>query len=277
MRRAFTLIELLVVVSIIALLIAILLPALSAARDAARITQCSTHVRTMAQQVTLQATDFKQRIPDWGNHYGQWGGAYGSSLGSAPERIDPNAKEAALNEYSMQRDYFYCPMNQGWNEDANWNLNTTANPTAMGYQVFAGRPMLVYARFDSGVAPAGNGRGTASVAPYASGFEEVPANTKTFHETLDDLAFYDEFASDLTYAAGTLFSGAFGKAGSRANHLEAANSNGDVLFPDKGGANVGFIDGHVEWRKANVLGQTNAPHEGKRQIRDTAFNRRYWF
>jgi prepilin-type processing-associated H-X9-DG protein len=34
----------------------------------------------------------------------------------------------------------------------------------------------------------------------------------------------------------------------------------------KGGANVGYIDGHVEWRAQNDLGQTDSAYKGKRQM-----------
>ena len=269
MRKAFTLIELLVVLSIIALLIAILLPALGSARESARIAQCSTHVRTMAQQTFIQANDFNQRIPDWGNHYGQWGGGYGINWAAAPDRLDPNARDRIVDEYGMSRDYFYCPSNPGWNNDGTWGL---ARP-AIGYQIFIARPLLVYARFDSGVAPAGFGRAATSVGNYGSGFEEVPANTKTFHETLEDQAYYDAIASDLTYSWNNVIDSADGRR--RANHLNVSAPNGQQLPNDPGGSNVGFIDGHVQWRKAHELGQTQSPHEGKRQIVDSA--RQYWY
>ena len=271
-HKAFTLIELLVAISIIALLIAILLPALSAARDSARITQCATHVRTMAQQQHIQATDFKGRIPDWGNYYGQWGGGFGNIQSDAPDRLYGTARDAIVDDYGVARDYFYCPSNPDWNQDANWNLPEPS----IGYQVFAAAPKLVYARSASGIVPARGSRPAAAVGNWSAGFEEVPVGMKTLHETIDDVAYYDEVASDLVYSAGGLFSGAFGKAGSRANHLEAAASDGDRLFPDPGGSNVGFIDGRVEWRSANDLGQTESPNKGKRQIAEGTL-RRYWF
>lgn len=272
MRRAFTLIELLVVISIIALLIAILLPALGSARESARITQCSTHVRTQAQQMTIQATDFKQQIPGWGNYYGLWGGGYGSDGASCPDRIDPDARDKIVDGYGMSRDYFYCPSNPNWNQDATWNLGSTES--AVGYQTFGGRPMLAYARASSGEVPEGYGRPARSNAPFVGSALEVPDDEKLFHLTLDDQAYYDEIASDLTYAFNSVILG--GRPGSRANHLDASASDGNRLFAEQGGSNVGFIDGHVEWRRSNDLGQREAPYTGFRQIIYVS-SRAYWF
>ncbi len=63
-RRGFTLIELLVVISIIAVLIAILMPALSSARKRAQDTVCGTRLKQLASGIEFYHQDFDDYFPN---------------------------------------------------------------------------------------------------------------------------------------------------------------------------------------------------------------------
>ena len=62
-RRGFTLVELLVVIGIIALLISILLPALNKARQQAMMVKCQANMRTLMQAVQMYASEHNAQIP----------------------------------------------------------------------------------------------------------------------------------------------------------------------------------------------------------------------
>jgi prepilin-type processing-associated H-X9-DG protein len=110
--------------------------------------------------------------------------------------------------------------------------------------------------------------------------EEVPLdNTLVFPSKVGQRSFYQVLVTDLTRSYSNSF-GAPDDKNARANHITAELSDaGTGKMPSgKGGANVGFIDGHVEWRAQNDLGQSGVGNEHKRQmyLNTGSVNRYYW-
>lgn len=89
-RHAFTLIELLVVIGIIALLIGILLPVLSKVRDRAKELKCAANLHSIGQGLTLYVQDYNRYPGYWVPGLIVW-----------PVRI--------RNSLGGNQDVFYCP------------------------------------------------------------------------------------------------------------------------------------------------------------------------
>jgi prepilin-type N-terminal cleavage/methylation domain-containing protein/prepilin-type processing-associated H-X9-DG protein len=78
-RRGFTLIELLVVIAIIALLMAILMPALSRARDQGRRVSCANNLKQISLCLNMYGSDYDGKLPLNAGGYWLWDVAYSTT------------------------------------------------------------------------------------------------------------------------------------------------------------------------------------------------------
>jgi len=233
--RGFTLIELLVVIAVIAVLMAILMPALNRARNQARRVTCGNNVKQLGTCLHIYANDFDGKLPL--NHAGYW--LWDVAYSTTDFMLKAGAERAT----------FYCPCDTTKNGDMAIVWQYTDDPP------FGARPDQVAERSTNRsqsyrvtsyfwLMDTQAGRG-APPDGMPDGWKwpksllvKNPSGTEIILDATLSTTTNPETASFVEVTAGGLWSRH--QLFDRTNHV----TNGSK--PD--GANIMFIDGHLERR-----------------------------
>ena len=263
-RKGFTLVELLVVIAVIALLMAILMPVLRRAQDQAMRILCGNHEKNLLLAFTMYADTHNNRIPSGGGYW-PWdvamstrntllrnmgvdvdaftkdvqprnpgdttftapsmGGGYGSSSGGVPIQYADN---------------FYCPANKA-------HLRYKEQYWSYSSYIVAGFGFLWHASWN------GNGKTPVYAAMKPEDIPALTDPTKMYVDRIDmpqsseRELIVDATISSFTGNDRTLYPfGNFIKVNEGAWNTDS--SSHFITDSKAAGGNMGFLDGHVEWR-----------------------------
>ncbi len=260
-KSAFTLIELLVVIAIIALLLAIVMPALSKAKELTYRIICRNNIRQQCLGTILYSEESDGWVPDAG--IGNW--FWDVSFWSTNEVCDISG---------IDHKVYYCPSNKTKKSDDarywqytwvySWGVNLrmpqelrdesvlTVSEQRGNYRVMS--YIYMFDRFNS--------NGTSRLPQQLVTGEDTKWISKIpdLKNTPSTIMIMDAVISDRNTWNFTDIrtGGAYPNFGipDSTNHLSRrtlANSAGGGSSLEPSGANIGFADGHAEWRHFNDM------------------------
>jgi prepilin-type N-terminal cleavage/methylation domain-containing protein len=235
-RRAFTLIELLVVIAVIAILMALLLPALQRVRVQTRQRVCASQVRqqVLASIMWADQNDGELPLP---RHQGNW-----------LWDVDIETVNFMLKS-GMTKEMFYCPSNPSmtkymdhfWTYTAQWD----------GQKLSGGNTAFIVSGYCYILDDQNHDR-SRSVAIRND--ENKTGPKKWLKTTSDKNAANLELCIDATLgqpAANMKYGYNFGSitvGGTWAAERILDRSNHVKSDEEPYGGNIGYLDGHMEWR-----------------------------
>jgi len=232
--EGFTLLELLVVLGVIAVLIAIQLPALAVGKSQSKIGMCAGNVRQLALACQIYANDNGNRLPVLsGSAAWAWDLPVGAASGLLASGATTNA--------------FYCPGTAPrFTDQDNWIASGMSSFWNFGAPNFR---IVGYAFAFSGatsVLNSTNQNSTMLPETIKIGSTPVPAPAASERVLVAD-ATISAYATLPGYAHPennyTAISGGFSK-----QHV-SPHLQGNIPV----GGNLGFKDGHVAWRKFELM------------------------
>jgi prepilin-type N-terminal cleavage/methylation domain-containing protein len=244
--EGFTLLELLVVLGVIAVLIALQLPALAAGKSQSKIAMCASHVRQLALACQIYANENNDRLPVL---------VVGSGASWAWDLPSPVAN--SMLSSGAQTNTFYCPGTAPrFTDTQNWSgPGTGINSTLWNYDATGKFHIVGYALAFSG-----------PISILAATNQNTTIQLERIVNLLSGTSYIVPVSERVLVADATISSGAAlpGYAHPENNYVSIAGGfqqNG-MIYPHvsphlKGmvpiGGNLGFKDGHVDWRKFELM------------------------